>query len=226
MAKAKGRPKIYKGVVVEFDFTVLDGAKLLFETTKKLLKQYDVELTPRLEAMHLSGGNYHGALAELFEKFGKKVDAAALARELNIQFNAAVAQASPKAITQGFRNFYKALVEKDVKVVVTTRGDASALGAAINDERVALYAANSGTYGNCKWDVWVRACRKNGLHEMLTTAVAGSGFGVKSALLAGMSALGVVNDRVAWQDFGGADVVVDGLDKKAADLVLKMLKVP
>ena len=222
---AKVKAKISKGVVVEFDFTVLDGSKLLFDTTKALLKKSGVELTPRLEAMHLAGGNYHGGLAELFDKVGKKADAAALARELNAEFNAAVAQAAPGAITQGFRNFCKALLEKEVKVVVVTRGDAAALGAAINDERISLYAETSGTYGSCKWDVWVRACRANGLHEMLTTAVAGSGFGVKAALLAGMSSLGVVNDRVAWQDFSGADDVVGGLDKKAADLVLKMLKV-
>ena len=84
---------------------------------------------------------------------------------------------------------------------------------------------NSSTYGSCKWDAWKRACRLNGLHEMLTTAVTGSGFGVHAALVAGMSALGVTNDHVAWQDFGGADEVVDTLDKKAADIVLKMLKV-
>ena len=35
----------------------------------------------------------------------------------------------------------------------------------------------------------------------------------------------MTNDHVAWQDFGGADEVVGTLDKKAADVVLKMLKV-
>ena len=40
-----------------------------------------------------------------------------------------------------------------------------------------------------------------------------------------MSALGVTNERVAWQDFGGADKVVETLDKKAAEAVLQMLKV-
>ena len=119
-------------MIVEFDFTVLDGSKLLFDTAKALLQKSGVELTPQLEAMHLAGGNYHGGLAELFDKLGKKADAAALARELNATFNAAVAQAAPGAITQGFRNFCKALLEKDVKVVVATRGDAPALGAAIN----------------------------------------------------------------------------------------------
>ena len=60
---------------------------------------------------------------------------------------------------------------------------------------------------------------------MLASAVTGSGFGVRAALIAGMSALGVTNDRVAWQDFGGADKVVETLDKKAAEAVLQMLKV-
>ena len=168
--------KMSKGVIVEFDFTVLNGAEILFDTAKKLLKGAGVELNARLEALHLAGGNYQGGLAELFEATGHS-------------------------------------------------GDAAALAAAIGDDRVVAYAETSSTYGSCKWDVWKRACRLNGLHEMLVSAVTGSGFGVRAALVAGMSALGVTNERVAWQDFGGADKVVETLDKKAAEAVLQMLKV-
>ena len=217
--------KISKGVIVEFDFTVLDGADLLFNTAKTLLKGRGVELDARLEALHLAGGNYQGALAELFDKVGVPGDAASAARELNAAFNAAVAEKAPAAVTVAFKNFVKTLLDKGVKVVVATRGNAPVLAAAIGDVRVVAHAETSATYGSCKWDAWKRACRLNGLHEMLTTAVTGSGFGVKAALVAGMSALGVTNDHVAWQDFGGADEVVDTLDKKAADVVLKMLKV-
>ena len=218
--------KMAKGVIVEFDFTVLNGADILFDTAKDILKNgAGIELDTRLEALHLAGGNYQGGLAELFGKVGAEGDAAAMARDLNASFNAAVAEKAPAAVTVAFRNFVKALLEKNVKVVVATRGDASALAAAIGDERVVMHTETSSTYGSCKWDVWKRACRMNGLHEMLTAAVTGSGFGVKAALVAGMSALGVTNDHVAWQDFGGADDVVETLDKKAADAVLKMLKV-
>ena len=217
--------KISKGVIVEFDFTVLDGAGLLFDTAKKLLKGYGIDLNARLEALHLAGGNYQGALSELLEKTDARGDAAALARELNSAFNAVVAERTTSAVTPSFKNFVKALLDKGVKVVVATRGNAPALAAALGDDRVVGYAETSATYGSCKWDAWKRACRLNGMHEMLTAAVTGSGFGVKAALVAGMSALGVTNDHVAWQDFGGADEVVDTLDKKAADIVLKMLKV-
>lgn len=216
---------INKGVIVEFDFTVLNGADILFDTAKNLLKGVGVELDARLEAMHLAGGNYHGGLLELFGKVGCDADAAALSRELNTAFNSVVAEKAPQAVTPAFKNFLKALLDKDVKVVVATRGDAAALAAAIGDERVVMHTETSSTYGSCKWDVWKRACRQNGMHEMLTAAVTGSGFGVKAALIAGMSALAVENDRVAWQDFGGADDVVKALDKSAADTVLRMLKV-
>lgn len=217
--------KIGKGVVVEFDFAVLNGADILFETASGILKGYGVTLDSRLEALHLAGGNYQGALAELFAKVECDADPATVARELHAAFNAVVSDKAAEAVTPAFKSFIAALQEKDVKVVVATRGDAAALAQAIDNEQVAVHAEMSSTYGSCKWDAWKRACRLNGLHEMLTTAVTGSGFGVKAALVAGMSALGVANKRVEWQDFGGADYIVDALDKKAADIVLKMLKV-
>ena len=39
---------INKGVIVEFDFTVLNGAEILFETAKNLLKGVGVELDAHL----------------------------------------------------------------------------------------------------------------------------------------------------------------------------------
>ena len=217
--------KIGKGVVVEFDFAVLNGADLLFDVASGILKGHGVSLDARLEALHLAGGNYQGALAELFAKVGCEADPAAVAAELNAAFNAEVTAKSVEAVTPAFKNFIKALQEKNVKVVVATRGDAAALAAAIDNPDVVVHAETSSTYGSCKWDAWKRACRLNGLHEMLTAAVTGSGFGVRASLLAGMSALGVTNKRVEWQDFGGADDVIDAIDRKAADIVLKMLKV-
>ena len=217
--------KMSKGVVVEFDFAVLNGSDILFETASGILKGYGITLDARLEALHLAGGNYQGALAELFGKVDCEAEPAAVARELNTAFNAAVAAKAAAAVTPAFKNFIKALQDKGVKVVVATRGDAAALAEAIADPQVVVHAETSSTYGSCKWDAWKRACRNNGLHEMLTAAVTGSGFGVRAALVAGMSALGVSNKRVEWQDFGGADYVVETVDENAADIVLKMLKV-
>ena len=119
--------KMSKGVVVEFDFAVLNGSEILFETASSILKGYGITLDARLEALHLAGGNYQGALAELFGKVDCEADAAAVARELNAAFNAAVAAKAAAAVTPAFKNFIQTLQDKGVKVVVATRGDAAAL---------------------------------------------------------------------------------------------------
>ncbi len=46
---------------------------------------------------------------------------------------------------------------------------------------------------------------------------------MRSALVSGLSAIAVMHDHVAYQDFGGADVVVDSFDAKLADEVFRML---
>ena len=115
-----------------------------------------------------------------------------------------------------------------MKVVVATRADIEQLRPALADldaDLVVPYAEPSNTYGNCKWDAWRRACAMNNLRNFLTLAVTGSGHGVKSALLAGMGSVAVVNDHVAYQDFGGADETVDALDGATADLILGILRV-
>ena len=72
--------KIGKGVVVEFDFAVLNGADILFETASGILKGHGIVLDSRLEALHLAGGNYQGALAELFAKVECDAEPATVAR--------------------------------------------------------------------------------------------------------------------------------------------------
>lgn len=223
---AEERKALPRGVVVEFDFTAVDGAQILFDVAKKVLAQQGIDLSIKLEANHLVGGNYQGGLMELFEAQGVSADAAAVAQELAEAFKAALTEKSTAAVTPGFKAFVKALTDKGLKVVVATRSDIEQLKPALADfdpELVVPYAEPSNTYGNCKWDAWRRACNQNGLVNLLTVAVVGSGKAVKSALVSGMSALAVVHDHVAYQDFGGADVTVEGFDAKLADEVFRML---
>ena len=223
---AEEKKKLVRGVIVEFDFTAIDGAQLLFETAKRVLKGYGVDLTIKLEAMRLVGGNYQGGLKELFEELEVQADAAQVAQELSGAFKAALTEKAVAAVTPEFKAFVNAVLAKGMKVVVATRADLEVLKPAFaefDSEKVVLYAEPSNTYGNCKWDAWRRACNTNGLVDMLTATVTGSGKGVKSALVAGMSALAIVHDHVAYQDFGGADAVVDAFDPKLVDTIAQML---
>lgn len=218
-----------RGVIVEFDFAAMDGAGLLFETTKRFLKELDgIPFDIPTEARYLAGGNYQGGLAELFSVVKTKKTAQKAARDLAAAFNAALTKAVPENVTPAFRNFVKALADKGVKVVIATRADVQAVRMAfaqILSGDVVLYQETSTCYGAVKWDAWRRACAANRMRHLSTIAVTGSGFGVKSALVAGMGSMAVVNDRVAYQDFGGADDVVNELSGVTARRLLEILRV-
>lgn len=220
-------PAIVRGTIVEFDFTAIRGAEMLFNAAKEILKPLGVTLTDRLEAQHLAGGNAQGALAELFEAEGVSSDSAQAAKDLAAAFAEAVDDAMEKAFTAAFVAFAKTLAEKGVKVVLATHGDAARLQSLIDKKigvsGIVAYSEPSTTYGCCKWDAWRRAAHVNGIDGLFSAAVTGSGIGVKSALIADFAAAAVVNPRVEYQDFGGADVAVDKIDETLAKEVLTML---
>lgn len=220
-----------KGVIVEFDFAAMDGASLLFDTTKDFLQKLDgIPFDERVEAQHMAGFNYQGAFAEYFPVVKTKKTAAKAAKDLTVTFAFALEQEIPKrGLSQGFRNFVKALVSRGVKVVIATRADISspaisATFAPLLGDSVVLYHEESTTYGSVKWDVWRRACAANALKPVFTLAVTGSGNGVKSALIAGMPSLAVVSERTAYQDYSGADAVVRELNSDAAKEALSILR--
>ncbi len=220
---------IKKGVIVEFDFAAMDGAGLLFDVTKKLLKNVDnIPFDERIEAQHLAGGNYQGGLAEYFSVVKTKKMPAKAAKDLTAAFGNALNEAVPKAVTPSFRNFVTAIASKGVQVVISTRADIEKVRPAFESllgDNVSLYQETSQTYGSVKWDAWRRACAMNKLRNFSTIAVTGSGFGVKSALVAGMGSVAVMSPHVAYQDFGGADEVVKELNSAAARTVLEVLRV-
>jgi beta-phosphoglucomutase-like phosphatase (HAD superfamily) len=220
--------KLSRGVIIEFDFTAINGADILFNVAKQRLAAEGVDLSIKLEALHLIGGNYQGGLTELFAKLDKEADCSQIARDINDASNAEVTKHLAAAVTPELKAFIKKIIEKDVKVVLATRGDIEALKPALEEfdaEKVIPYAEKSMTYGNGKWDVWRRALSANALADILTVGITGSGNGVKAVLVAGMPAIAVVNDHVAYQDFGGADCVVDAITANLADDVMRILRV-
>ena len=218
-----------KGVVIEFDFAAMNGADLLFGTTKKFLEELDgIGFDTRTEAKYLAGAKCQDGLSRLFATVKTKKTAQKAARDLQAAFAAAVTAAIPRAVTVAFTNFVRALTEKGVRVVLLTQADEAAARvalASVLNASVSLYADAFAYYGTMGGSAWLRACRFGGLTTSSTLAITGSGFGVRSALLAGMGSVAVTNEHVAYQDFGGADAVIDELSGKTVKKVLEKLRV-
>lgn len=221
--------EVKKGVVVEFDFAVAKGAELLYKTTEQLLKESEIPFSARIEAQYLAGGNCQGGLDEYFKVVKTKKTAQRAAKDLATAFAEALTAEMPKAVTEDFKAFVRALLAKGVKVVIATRADMEVVNELftefLDDPNFALYQETSMAYGSVKWDAWRRAAASNRLRSWASLAVPGSGFSVKGALLAGMGSLAVINPHVEYQDFGGADEIVERLDASAAEKALRILKV-
>ena len=217
-----------KGVIVEFDFAVLNGAQLLFDVAQRYLQALDkIGLDMPTEEKYLAGRSYEEGLARYFRIVKTKKTAPKAARELAVAFSNAVSGAVEKAVSPVFRNFVTAVAAKGVKVVISTRANPEASAAAFAPllvENVSLYREVSPFYGCPRWDSWRRACMANDIARANAVAVTGSGHGVKSALLAGMASMAVMKDRVAHQDYTGAGLVVKDLSAVSAKKLLTYLR--
>ena len=224
--KTSAAPK--KGVIIEFDFAVLNGAELLYETTKKLLTEGEVPFDKTAEARYLAGGNYLGALTEYYAEVKTKKTPQKAAKDLSERFVRALNVEVPKAVDENFKKFVAELARPEVKVIISTRANLANVKDAFADvvkDNVELYQETSQTYGALKWDAWRRAAAHCRVRNTSTEVVTGSGYGVKNSLLAGMGAVAVLRDNVAYQDFSGADEIVTMLDEKVAKRILQILKV-
>ena len=218
-----------KGVIVDFDFAVANGAEILFETAKEFLKELDgIKLDASLEARYLAGNSYEEGFGRLFAVAKTKKTAPKAAREFAAAFARRLTDAVPKAVGPSAKNFIKALVEKNVKLVVATRAGLEAVKEAlafVPEGKIAFYQETSDCYGACRWDTWLRAAHDAQLVRLATVALAGSGFAVRSALRAGFGSVAVVSPHVAYQDFGGADAVLGELSGKTVRKLLETLRI-
>ena len=120
-----------RGVIVDFDFAVANGAEILFETAKEFLKKLDgIKLDESLEARYLAGNGYEDGFGRFFAAVKTKKTAQKAAREFAAAFVRQLTDAAPSSVGPAARNFIKALVEKGIKLVIVSRADPEAVKAA------------------------------------------------------------------------------------------------
>lgn len=219
-----------KGLILEYDFAAIDGAGLLFDTAREFFAKIDNLAFDRgLEARFLAGQNYLVGLTNYFKFVNTKKTPQKAAKDLPATFQKAL---TAKIVAEGLpaqvEKLVKLLAENGVKVAITTRAPIEQIEGVFGKvlgENVKLHYENSVTYGNVKWDAWMRAAKAIGTEPRNTLVVAGSGFGVKSAIHARFAAVGVQREHTAWQDFSGADLVTSGIDAAAVRKIAAILKI-
>lgn len=219
--------QLQRGVIVEFDFAVLPGHALLLDVCSKRFAKEGLKFDAALMARSMGGKSFSSGLNALCNKQQKTVDVPAVIAECNAEFTEAL-KGKLSTVPAGFLDFVKALLAKNIKVVVVSRADHEAVQAVFNgiqsDKFTVLHDVSNG-FGFYSWDGWRRTARKSDLHERLCVAVCGSGFSVKGALSSGMGLMAKDNPLTEYQDFGGCDVRIADFNAGLADEVTRILRV-
>ena len=219
--------QLQRGVIVEFDFAVLPGHAFLKDICSVRLEKEGLKPDAKLMARYMGGKSFSSGLNAMCNKLQKTLDVPAVIAECNGQFAEALKGALPK-VPAGFIAFVKALLAKEIKVVIVSRADSEAVRAAFADvqsDKLVVMHDLANSFGFCSWDGWRRAARKNDLHERLCVAVAGCGFSVKGALTSGMGVLVKDNAVTEYQDISGCDLKISEFSAGLVDDVTRILRV-
>jgi len=219
--------QLQRGVIVEFDFAVLPGHALLLDICSKRFAKEGLNLDAALMARSMGGKSFSSGLNALCNKQQKSVDVPAVIADCNAEFTEAL-KGKLSTVPEGFMDFVKALVAKNIKVVIVSRADSGAVQACFggiqSDLFTVLHDVSSG-FGFYSWDGWRRTARKTDLHERLCVAVGGSGFSAKGALSSGMGVMVKDNPLTEYQDFSGCDVHIAEFSAGLAADAVRILRV-
>lgn len=215
-----------RALIVELDFAAANGAELLFDTAKAVLAKHGIDLSHKLEAGYLAGFSYTTGVTTLAKALEKEVTVGDITSELSESFKEALNKVVPSTVGDGLKELAAALAEKGVYTVLDTRADAETVKAAFaGNDKVFVCEELSTSYGSLKIEAWKRICNTYSICAPMSVALTGSGISVRSALIAGLSAVCVENPHVAYQDFSGADLVTDSISRDLAPDILRLMKV-
>lgn len=215
------------GVVVEFDFAVLNGHRVLRDVCAVRLKREGIKFDDNLACRVLTKKTLRTTLEQLFEQHEKSVDVDGVIADITSEFSAKL-KGSLKDVPAGFKEFVKAVLGRNLKVVIVTNLNQELVEQVFTDiatDKLAVVSEAKLSSGAFSWERWRRASRKCGLFERLSVAVAGSGYSVKGALIAGMGIMSKSSPEVEYQDFGGSDVWIEEYSGELLDDVLRLLHI-
>ncbi len=204
-------------IIMDLDYAAFDGRRVVFKAAQAALKAAGTELTqPQFSRIALIAHPVY--IAEALAEFAgnEKVDAEELGVTLQDAMHEAFRSGKVKFSekTQALLDAAKPL-GVDLAAFTTLPEDIAT--AALEKAGLPADAIEIAAYPDCdkhfpRVDTWLKICRGQSKTSRSCVAVAAGQEAAKTALAAGMRCVVIPDDFTAFQDFGGADAVIDSLD--------------
>ncbi len=208
------------GLLFELENLAVAGRKITFDVLKSLLADKDIEINPALFSRYClrsAPQQYVPVLLDVLDR--KKVSAPKVAAEVTaginvslednrIKTNPALSKILAKAKAKGLEIGALTGLDEAVADKLMDR-----LG--LKELNVTLYCAEPCDREFPTADAWLKLAKSMSIPQVLCTALSTGATSCKAALSAGMRCAVLPDEFTSFQDFGGADLVVDEFNDKA-----------
>ncbi len=226
MSDTSEKLQLKRGVMVEFDFAVLNGHQMLFDCLAKRLNKEGITLDFGLVARCLYGRSFSAGLNALAERLETTIDVNGVVADTNAAFTEALRNGLDK-VPASFLEFIKEALARDLRVVIVSRleeDDLRGIFSDLDNGELFFYHDTASGFGSISWDTLHRAVRRNSLFERLTLAVVASGYAAKNALTCGMGVMARPDKSTEYQDYSGCDRLIADYAAQQVDDVLMILR--
>lgn len=214
------------GMVFELEEIAFQGRRILYEASSRVLNQKKVKLTPNLFCRYCLDRSLGAGLTRLIGALNKKMSVEKLTAEVKKQYIEFLAKASlvPDAMLGAILTEAR---KQNVAVgALTSLPEDSALPVMSRlklDKSVKLLVVREGSDSFPTRNCWLDLARMLALEPRRCLALTSCAASCNSALAANMRCVVIPDEFTAFQDFGGADLVVAGAEKLSAKKLFDML---
>ena len=217
-----------RALFFELELLATSGREFLYSAAEKVLSKHDIALTPALFARYFVPSSLTTAVRRLGADRGTP-------------------ELSSDGVCDAIRSVYVEMIQHDdhenrglIALTHDLRSHGIELGALtcldqdsvanlleklnLSPDDIHIMAARDHGRAFPTAQDWLTLAKQMGTSTALCTVAATSAAACKSALCAGMRCFAVPDSLTSFQDFSGADYVIESLDIAAEKLVLKLVE--
>lgn len=227
--KSESETDPLQAVVFELENVAANGHAVMYGVLKETLGKKNVELSPAAFARFCLNSTIDKFVGQLLLESGKtQTSAEKLAEEVKKNYVKALS-ADGNRMPPGLRGIIEGAAAKGI-----TAGALSCLGPEVAESiaghlgldslDVTIRARNT-DHGNCvNKEDWIKLTRSVSAQPPASVAITSNSQACKAAVSAGMKVVACPGKHADFADFGGADAVLDVLDKDSVATVLSLLE--
>ena len=218
------------GLVFELEYSAIAGRAVIFDVMKNILSDRGVELTPALFSQHCIHGRLEQSIHTILETSGKtRVSEDKVVQDVSKAIRLSLADGSV-GLVPGVFELLRAARDKGLPLGALSSLDEegaqnliSRLGLDALDVQLHCYSTNDEGVPLPDADAWRRLAKRMGVSHMGTLAMASSRHACQAAMVNGMCCIATPDPYTGFQDFSGADFVIDSMEPGLLDDMLALV---